>query len=81
MELDNRIVGEQNTLTLLTYLHRFGWLTSRMLTALVWPNDKQSTAMSRRATKALVEKTRFAAGLAERRRLLHAVSRRGPISQ
>ena len=26
MELDNRIVGEQNTLSLLTYLHRFGWL-------------------------------------------------------
>lgn len=56
MELDNRIVGEQNTLSLLTYLHRFGWLTSRMLAALVWPTAKQSMAMSRRALKALGEK-------------------------
>ena len=56
MELDNRIVGVQNTLSLLTYLHRFGWLTNRMIAALVWPTAKQSMAMSRRALKALSQK-------------------------
>ncbi len=55
MSLDKRITGEQNTLAILTFLHRFGWLTSRMLAALVWPAAKQSPAMARRTVKALAD--------------------------
>lgn len=53
--LDKRLVGEQNTLAILTHLHRFGWLTSRMLAALVWPAAKQSQAMARRTLKTLTD--------------------------
>lgn len=55
MTLDKRIAGEQNTLAILTFIHRFGWLTSRMLAALVWPTAKQAPAMARRAVRALAE--------------------------
>ncbi len=52
---DKRVLGEQNTLAILTYLHRFGWLTSRMLSALVWPAASQAPAMARRTIKALAD--------------------------
>lgn len=55
MTIDKRIAGEQNTRAILNFLHRFGWLTSRMLAALVWPNAKQAPAMARRAVRALAE--------------------------
>ncbi len=55
MPLDKRIAGEQNTLAILIALHRFGWLTSRMIAALVWPEAKQAPAMSRRAVRAMAE--------------------------
>lgn len=53
--LDKRFVGEQNTLATLTYLNRFGWLTSRMIALLVWPEAKQAQAMARRTLKALTD--------------------------
>lgn len=55
MTTDKRIIGERNTLAVLSHLHRFGWLTSRMVAALVWPNAKQAPAMARRAVKALAD--------------------------
>ena len=55
MAQDKRIIGEQNTLAVLMYLHRFGWLTSRMLASLVWPAAKQSPAMARRTVKAMAD--------------------------
>lgn len=56
--LDKRLVGEQNTLAVLTYLHRFGWLTSRMTAALVWPAATQAQAMARRTLKTLTDQKR-----------------------
>ena len=55
MTLDKRLVGEQNTLAILTFLHRFGWLSSRMIAALVWPEAKQAAAMARRTVKSLTD--------------------------
>lgn len=55
---DKRLTGEQNVLATLTYLHRFGWLTSRMLAALVWPDASQSQAMARRTLKSLCDDKR-----------------------
>ncbi|CAM8635926.1 hypothetical protein MCEMSEM22_00790 [Comamonadaceae bacterium] len=51
--LDKRIIGERNRLTLCRYLHRFGWLTSRMLACLVWGDASQAWPMARRTLKAL----------------------------
>jgi len=55
MSQDKRLTGEQNTLAILTFLHRFGWLTSRMIAALIWPEAKQGAAMARRTVRALAE--------------------------
>jgi hypothetical protein len=55
MTTDNRTIGERNTHSILFYLHRFGWLTSRMISALVWPSAKQAPSMARRAVKALAD--------------------------
>lgn len=51
---DNRLTGERLTFEVLTWLHRFGWLTSRMLAALVWPTASQSWPMARRKLKKLL---------------------------
>ena len=51
--LDKRLVGERNRTAVLTWLGRFGWLTGRMVAALVWPDATQSQAMARRMLKAL----------------------------
>lgn len=51
--LDKRLVGERNRTDVLTWLARFGWLTCRMVAALVWPDAAQSQAMARRTLKAL----------------------------
>lgn len=53
--LDKRLIGEQNTLATLMYLNRFGWLTSRMTAALVWPAATQAQAMARRTLKTLTD--------------------------
>lgn len=51
---DKRLTGERNTFEVLTWLHRFGWLTSRMVAALVWPTASQSWPMARRTLKKLL---------------------------
>lgn len=53
--LDKRVVGERNRTDVLTWLARFGWLTGRMVAALVWPDAAQAQAMARRMLKALAE--------------------------
>lgn len=50
---DKRIVQERNRTATLYWLARFGWLTSRMLAALVWPDAAQSLSMARRTLQAL----------------------------
>ncbi len=51
---DRRLTGERNTFDVLMWLHRFGWLTSRMIAALVWPTASQSWPMARRTLKKLL---------------------------
>lgn len=53
LPLDKRIIGEQNRISLCRYLHRFGWLTSRMVASLVWEDASQAWPMARRTLKAL----------------------------
>ncbi len=53
--LDKRIVGEQSRLLILQVLHRFGWLSSRMVAALGWPTAAQGWQMARRTLKAMQE--------------------------
>ena len=50
---DKRIVQERNRTATLHWLARYGWLTSRMLAALVWPDAAQSLSMARRTLKTL----------------------------
>ena len=51
--LDKRIIGEKNRTSCLMWLHRFGWLTSRMLASLVWGQASQAWPMARRTLMAL----------------------------
>lgn len=53
--LDKRIVGERSRANLLHFIHRFGWLTSRMCAALVWTSAAQGWPMARRTLKAMLE--------------------------
>lgn len=53
---DKRITGEQNANAILSFLNRFGWLTTRMTAELVWPDKSQSLAMAKRTLKRLREK-------------------------
>lgn len=52
---DKRVIGERNRTDVLTWLARFGWLTGRMVAALVWPDAAQAQAMARRMLKALTD--------------------------
>lgn len=53
--LDKRIVQERNRGAVLKWLARFGWLTSRMVASLVWPDAAQAQAMARRTLKTLTD--------------------------
>lgn len=53
--LDKRLIGERNRTAVLTWLSRFGWLTGRMVAALVWPDATQGQAMTRRLLKTLAD--------------------------
>lgn len=53
--LDKRLLQDKNRTAVLTWLARFGWLTSRMLAALVWPDAAQSQPMARRTLKSLID--------------------------
>lgn len=50
---DKRIVGAANEHAVLLFLHRFGWLTTRMIAALQWPEATQAEAMARRTLNKL----------------------------
>ena len=53
---DGRITAQQNELDILTNINRFGWLRSRDLAALIWPESKtidSATAMAQRTLKRL----------------------------
>ena len=54
LQEDKRLTGERNALEVLNWLHRFGWLSSRMLAALMWPTASQSWPLARRALKKLL---------------------------
>jgi hypothetical protein len=51
---DKRLTGERQTQALLLWIHRFGWLTSRMVAALVFPTASQSWPLARRLLKRLL---------------------------
>ena len=51
---DKRLTGERNVLDALLWVSRFGWLTSRMLAALMWPTASQSWPLARRMLKKLL---------------------------
>ncbi len=53
--IDKRLVGERNRLQLLDYLNRFGWLTSKMVAPLIWPEGSQALAMARRLLKSMLD--------------------------
>jgi len=52
---DKQKIREENELNILEHLHRFGWLTTRMVSALVWPNASQGESMARRTLKRLAD--------------------------
>lgn len=53
--LDKRVIQERNRIAVLRWLYRFGWLTSRMVASLVWPEAAQGIVMTRRTLKLMVE--------------------------
>jgi hypothetical protein len=53
--IDKRLTGERNRQQLLDYLNRFGWLTSKMVAALIWPDGTQALAMARRLLKVMLD--------------------------
>jgi len=52
---DNRAIAERNEAQVLAHLHRFGWLTARMVAALVWPCGSQQLAMAARTLRRLAD--------------------------
>jgi len=46
--IDKKLIGEANRLAILKWLHRFGWLTSRMISELVWNDIPSKLAMAQR---------------------------------
>lgn len=55
MAQDKKLKGEQNKLSVLKFLARFGWLTAPMLAALVWPTSAQGQAMARRTLAGMLD--------------------------
>lgn len=51
--LDKRLVGEMNRQAILSWLYRFGWLTSRMVARLVWKDASQAWPMARRTLSSM----------------------------
>ena len=54
-QLDGRLVAADNDYQTIFWLHRFGWLTSRQLARLVWPEASQGMRMAQRTLKRLIE--------------------------
>jgi|GEM_PF-1668502 len=53
---DKQEIGIEQHEQILLFLHRFGWLTSRMVKKLVYENSTQGIALARRALSKMVEK-------------------------
>jgi hypothetical protein len=53
--IDKRLIGERNRLRLLENLSRFSWLTSRMLSVLLWADGSQPLPMARRLLKSMLD--------------------------
>lgn len=53
--LDKRIVGEMNRLKICRFIFKFGWLSSRMLAALVFEHASQAWPMARRTLKTMLD--------------------------
>ncbi len=51
---DKRLTGERHAQALLMWIHRFGWLSSRMVAALIFPTASQSWPLARRLLKKLL---------------------------
>ncbi len=52
---DNRITGAAHDSGALLFLHRFGWLTAKMLAAIQWSQASQGEAMARRTLRRLLD--------------------------
>lgn len=52
---DNKITSTQNRLSILQWLHRFGWLTSRQISELVWTDKKSALAMAQKTIASMLE--------------------------
>lgn len=55
-QLDGRDIAAENDLQICLELVRFGWLTSRMITELVWPEAKQGQRSAQRRLKSLKDR-------------------------
>jgi hypothetical protein len=53
--LDKRIIGEMNRLKICRFIFKFGWLTSRMVAALVFEHASQAWPMARRTLKSMLD--------------------------
>lgn len=53
--IDKKLIGEANRLAILKLLHRFGWLTSRMVGELVWLHLPSRLAMAQRTLSSMVD--------------------------
>jgi len=56
MMQDKQIIGEQNRLEILQWLHRFGWLTTRQIAKLVWKEKTSSLVMAQRTITSILAK-------------------------
>ena len=53
--IDGRVIAQNNERAILIWLHRFGWLRTRDLAALVWPDGSQPIQMARRTLRRLAD--------------------------
>lgn len=54
--IDNRTIANEADNNVLKALHKFGWLTPKMLSALLWRDATQGEAMARRTLRRLLDK-------------------------
>lgn len=77
LPLDKRLVGERNRTAVLSWVTRFGWLTSRMVAALVWADAAQSLTMARRTLKGLCDEKLLVARSLSKGGAAYVMSARG----
>ena len=77
---DGRITAQQNELDTLAYIQRFGWLRSRDLAALIWPEAKtidSAMAMAQRTLKRIKDAGQILHRLAPDGATVYALSEAG----